>query len=77
MARAITSYRDKDSAELRKLLGELRRESLNLRFQQASGQLENTSRRRVVRRDIARIHTLLSVERKSSESSGGDAEGRS
>ncbi len=37
----------------------LKREQFNLRFQAASGQLENTARMRVVRRDIARIKTLL------------------
>ena len=36
----------------------LKKEQFNLRFQRASGQLENTSRVRVVRRDIARIKTL-------------------
>ena len=34
------------------------KEAFNLRFQQASGQLENTARRRQVRRDIARVKTL-------------------
>jgi large subunit ribosomal protein L29 len=36
----------------------LKKEQFNLRFQRASGQLENTSRVRVVRRDIARIKTI-------------------
>ena len=36
----------------------LKKEQFNLRFQRATGQLENTSRVRVVRRDIARIKTL-------------------
>lgn len=40
-------------------LVKLKREQFNLRFQAASGQLENTARVRVVRRDIARIRTLL------------------
>lgn len=40
-------------------LGELKREQFNLRVQQATGQLENPSRRRQVRRDIARIKTIL------------------
>ncbi len=40
------------------LLG-LRKEQFNLRFQKASGQLENTARTRQVRRDIARIKTIL------------------
>ena len=37
----------------------LKKEQFNLRFQKASGQLENTARVRQVRRDIARIKTLL------------------
>jgi large subunit ribosomal protein L29 len=40
-------------------LVELEKERFNLRFQAASGQLENTARKRVVRRDIARIKTVL------------------
>jgi len=38
---------------------DLRKEQFNLRFQRASGQLENTARVRQVRRDIARIKTVL------------------
>ena len=41
----------------------LKKEQFNLRFQRATGQLENTSRVRVVRRDIARIKTLASRKR--------------
>ena len=40
-------------------LVDLRKEQFNLRFQKASGQLENTARVRQVRRDIARIKTIL------------------
>ena len=40
-------------------LVDLRKEQFNLRFQKASGQLENTARVRQVRRDIARIKTVL------------------
>ena len=45
--------------ELESELETLTKETFNLRFQKASGQLENTSRVRVVRRDIARIKTIL------------------
>ena len=41
----------------------LKKEQFNLRFQRATGQLENTSRVRVVRRDIARIKTLAARKR--------------
>jgi large subunit ribosomal protein L29 len=48
-------------------LNDLRKEALNLRFQKASGQLESTSRVRDVRRDIARIQTVLNeMTRKAS-----------
>ena len=49
----------KTEDELKDQLMDLKKEAFNLRFQTASGQLENTSRVRVVRRDIARIKTLL------------------
>lgn len=45
--------------DLKLKLGELRKESLNLRFQKSSGQLEKTARVRVVRRQIARIKTAI------------------
>ncbi len=45
--------------ELKENILELRKESFNLRFQKVSGQLENSIRVRQVRRDIARIKTIL------------------
>jgi large subunit ribosomal protein L29 len=54
-----SDVRAKSNDELTTQLGELRKEQFNLRFQRASGQLENTSRVRAVRRDIARIMTAL------------------
>ncbi|MDP2740113.1 MAG: 50S ribosomal protein L29 [Pseudorhodobacter sp.] len=45
--------------QLRDQLVALKKEAFNLRFQQATGQLENTSRMRNVRRDVARIKTVL------------------
>ncbi len=51
--------RTKTEDELQDQLGQLEKEAFNLRFQTASGQLENTARRRHVRRDIARIKTIL------------------
>ncbi|HSR72613.1 MAG TPA: 50S ribosomal protein L29 [Kiloniellales bacterium] len=51
--------RTKSVDELRDSLLALRKEQFNLRFQKASGQLENTARARQVRRDIARIKTIL------------------
>ena len=49
----------KSPDELRQSLLDLKKEQFNLRFQKASGQLENTARVRQVRRDIARIKTIL------------------
>ena len=49
----------KSADELNQLLADLKKEQFNLRFQKASGQLENTARVRVVRRDIARIRTVM------------------
>ena len=49
----------KSNDELKEELIDLRKEAFNLRFQTASGQLENTARVRLVRRDIARIKTVL------------------
>jgi large subunit ribosomal protein L29 len=51
--------RQKTEDELGAMLIDLRKEAFNLRFQRASGQLENTARVREVRRDIARIKTTL------------------
>ena len=45
----------------------LKKEQFNLRFQRATGQLENTSRVRVVRRDIARIKTVAQEKRAADE----------
>lgn len=55
----------KSADELSGMEQELRKEALNLRFQQASGQLKNTARRRQVRRDIAKIKTLLAGSAKA------------
>jgi large subunit ribosomal protein L29 len=55
----IEDLRGKTPDQLNGELIALRKEAFNLRFQKASGQLENTARVREVRRDIARIQTLL------------------
>jgi large subunit ribosomal protein L29 len=51
--------RGKTKDQLGDQLLDLRKEQFNLRFQRVSGQLENTARVRQVRRDIARIKTVL------------------
>ena len=55
----IEDVRAKNDGELDSELMVLKKEQLNLRFQRATGQLENTARVRSVRRDIARIKTIL------------------
>ena len=51
--------RTKSEDELKQELQDLRKESFNLRFQAASGQLENTARKGQVKKSIARIKTIL------------------
>ena len=51
--------RAKTDDELVTQLRDLKKEQFNLRFQQASGQLENTARVRHVSRDIARVKTIM------------------
>ncbi|MEO0430019.1 MAG: 50S ribosomal protein L29 [Pseudomonadota bacterium] len=54
-----SELRSKTPDELRDQLEALRKEAFNLRFQAATGQLENTGRVRTVRRDAARVKTIL------------------
>jgi len=54
-----TDLRAKTPEELKTELETLKKESFNLRFQGATGQLENTSRMRTVRREAARVKTIL------------------
>ena len=55
----IKEIMDKSVDELEGELEKLKKESFNLRFQKAGGQLENTARVRFVRRSIARVVTVL------------------
>ena len=59
--------RELDDAELNHRLGELRLEQFRLRFRGAIMQLENPSLRREIRRDIARIRTILHERRAAEE----------
>ena len=56
-------FRDMTLDQLDDQLQKLKKEQFNLRFQRASGQLENTSRVRSVRRDIARLLTVARSKR--------------
>ena len=51
--------RSKKAEELNGMVADLKKEQFNLRFQAATGELENTVRVRQVRRDIARVKTVL------------------
>ena len=57
-------FRGKSADELSEQLVKLKKEQFNLRFQRANGQLENTGRVRQVRRDIARIETVMTEQRR-------------
>ncbi len=61
----IADIKAKSEDELRDQLRGLKKEAFNLRFQQASGQLENTARVRVVRREAAQVSTVLNQRRKT------------
>lgn len=62
----IVDVRGKTVDQLKDELANLRKEQFNLRFQRASGQLENVARIRVVRRDIAKIMTVLAERQRKS-----------
>jgi large subunit ribosomal protein L29 len=59
VAMNAAELRDKTPDQLREELTRLKKEGFNLRFQQATGQMENTARMRSVRRDAARVLTIL------------------
>jgi len=58
-------FRSKSGDELTSQLSSLKKEQFNLRFQRANGQVENTGRIRTLRRDIARIQTVLTEQRRA------------
>ena len=61
----VEDVRAKSDDELEEQLLDFRKEAFNLRFQTASGQLENTARVCQVRRDIGRIKTILNERRRA------------
>ena len=64
------NFRAKSADELSSQLSNLKKEQFNLRFQRANGQVENTGRIRVLRRDIARIETVLTEQRRAAQAKG-------
>lgn len=57
--------RSKSADELQEELVELRKEEFNLRMQRGTGQLANTARFKQIRRDVARIKTILNEQAKA------------
>jgi len=68
---AASEFRDMSLDQLDDQLIKLKREQFNLRFQAASGQLENTARFRQVRRDIARVKTIAREKRTTEHTTSG------
>ena len=66
----ISDVRDLSADQLQDKLTELKREQFNLRVQQATGQLENTARRKLVRRDIAKVMTVINEQNAAQAGSG-------
>ncbi|MDT2018197.1 MAG: 50S ribosomal protein L29 [Planktomarina sp.] len=62
--------REKSPDQLQEELVSLKKEAFNLRFQQATGQIENTARMRQVRRSVARVNTILN--QKAAAAVGGE-----
>ena len=60
---SVSDFRAMSEDQIGDKVLELKKEQFNLRFQRATGQLENTSRVRVVRRDIARAKTIAAQKR--------------
>lgn len=65
--------RTKNEVQLKEELQGLLREQFNLRMQKGTGQLSNMARMKAVRRDVARVMTIMN-EKKMNEKSAGDAE---
>jgi large subunit ribosomal protein L29 len=63
-------FRAKSGDELGTQLSNMKKEQFNLRFQRANGQVDNTGRIRTLRRDIARIQTVLTEQRRAAQAKG-------
>ena len=64
---AKTDYSNKTIDELETILTTFAKEKMNLRFQKSMGQLEKPSRVKIVRREIARIKTLLNIKKEKED----------
>ena len=65
----INEIRELSSEELQSRLRDLKEEGLNLRLQQVTGQLENSARLKLVRREVARVMTVLNERKNQSQAS--------
>jgi large subunit ribosomal protein L29 len=63
----ISEIRDLTQQEQETKLAEIKQEMFNLRFQHSSGQLENTSRLKSLKRDVARIKTAMTETEKNNQ----------
>ena len=61
----IEELKNKTLDQLKSILIDLKKESFNLRFQKANGQLENTARVKIVKRSVARVLTLINNKDKN------------
>ena len=68
----VAEIRELTTDEINEQIDEAREELMKLRFQQATGELVDFTRIRIIRRDIARYQTILN-ERKQEVSAGGEA----
>ena len=64
---AKTDLKSKTTDELETLLSNYKKEGMNLRFQKSMGQLEKPARIRFVRKEIARIKTILNLQEKKTD----------
>jgi len=69
MAKQAIDVRAKTPDELSTMLLDLRKEQFNLRFQRATGQQEGVSRVKIVRRQIARVKTIMAEQQRSAAKS--------
>ncbi len=61
----MEDFKGKSGDELKDMLGYMKKELFNLRFQKATGEMQNTARVRQVRRDVARVMTALKQLKKA------------
>ena len=67
-----SALRDLKSGEIENKLADAREELMKLRFQQVTGQLTDTSHLRILRRDIARMQTILHQQQKAEAGTEGE-----